>query len=60
MKKVNYEHVYLLKDKNTGSWIFTYWASSNKHKALFALKKTAQDAVNWLKDDGVNAEIVEL
>lgn len=53
----NYEHLYALKDKDTGLWILYYWASSQKHKALFSSRKKAEDAV--LMIDG-NIEIVEL
>ena len=53
----NYEHLYALKDKDTGLWILYYWASSQKHKALFSSRKKAEDAV--LSIDG-NIEIVEL
>lgn len=53
----SYEHLYALKDKDTGLWILYYWASSQKHKALFSSRKKAEDAV--LMIDG-NIEIVEL
>ena len=53
----SYEHLYALKDKDTGLWILFYWASSQKHKALFSSRKKAEDAV--LMIDG-NIEIVEL
>lgn len=53
----SYEHLYALKDKDTGLWILYYWASSQKHKALFSSRKKAEDAV--LLIDG-NIEIVEL
>lgn len=33
-----------LRDKATHEPIYTYWASSNKYRALFAKKETAEDA----------------
>lgn len=53
----SYERLYALKDKDTNMWILYYWASSQKHKALFSSRKKAEDAV--LLIDG-NIEIVEL
>lgn len=56
-----YDHLYALKDKDTGKWIFTYWASSQKHKALFSTRNKAEEAVNThLNSKGINAEIIEL
>ena len=52
-----YEHLYALKDKETGGWILYYWASSQKHKALFSSRKKAEEALFWI--DG-NIEVVEL
>ena len=57
MKTREYEHLYALKDKDAGMYLLTYWASSQKHKALFSSRKKAEDAV--LMIDG-NIEIVEL
>lgn len=53
----SYEHLYALKDKDTGLWILYYWASSQKHKALFSSRKKAEEALLCI--DG-NIEIVEL
>ena len=53
----SYEHLYALKDKDTGLWILYYWASSQKHKALFSSHKKAEEALRGI--DG-NIEIVEL
>ena len=55
-----YDHLYALKNKDTGKWILTYWASSQKHKALFSTRKKAEEASNNLISRGINAEIVEL
>lgn len=55
-----YDHLYALKNKDTGKWILTYLASSQKHKALFSTKNKAEDAVKNCKDRGIKAEIIEL
>lgn len=63
MKGTEYEHLYALKNKDTGKWVLTYWASSQKHKALFSTRKKAEDAVNNIKcpyNVDANIEIVEL
>lgn len=57
LRGTEYEHVYVLKNKDTGKMIFTYWASSQKHKALFSTRKKAEDAIGNI--DG-NIEIIEL
>lgn len=53
-----YEHVYVLRDNDTGKYLLTYWASSQKHKALFSSRKKAEDAVKMIDD--TNIEIIEL
>lgn len=57
MRTKEYEHLYALKDKDTGMYLLTYWASSQKHKALFSSRKKAEESLQWI--DG-NIEIVEL
>ena len=57
IRGTEYEHIYALINKDTGKMIFTYWASSQKHKALFSTRKKAEDALENI--DG-NIEIVEL
>lgn len=57
MRTREYEHLYALKDKNTDMYLLTYWASSQKHKALFSSRKKAEESLQWI--DG-NIEIVEL
>ena len=52
-----YEHLYILKDRDTNKWLLTYWASSQKHKALFSTRKKAEDALRWV---GGNIDIIEL
>lgn len=60
MRGTEYEHLYALRNKDTGKWILTYWASSQSHRALYSTRKKAEDAVKWLELHGVNIEIVEL
>lgn len=57
-----YEHIYLLRNKDTGKYIFTYWASSQKHKAVFSSRKKAEEASKWIeiRKEYSNIEIVEL
>ena len=57
-----YEHIYLLRNKETGKYIFTYWASSQKHNAIFSSEKKAQEALKWfsLREEVSKIEIVEL
>ena len=57
MRTKEYEHLYTLKDKDTGMYLLTYWASSQKHKALFSSRKKAEESLQWI--DG-NIEIIEL
>ena len=57
MRTKEYEHLYALKDKDAGMYLLTYWASSQKHKALFSSRKKAEESLQWI--DG-NIEIVEL
>lgn len=57
LRGTEYKHVYVLRNKDTGKIVFTYWASSQKHKALFSTRKKAEDATKNI--DG-NIEIVEL
>lgn len=57
MRTKEYEHLYALKDKDTGMYLLTYWASSQKHKALFSSRKKAEEALQWIDN---NIEIVEL
>ena len=57
MKASEYKHLYALRNKSTGNFILYYWASSQKHKALFSTHKKAEEALCLI--DG-NIEIVEL
>lgn len=57
MKASEYKHLYALKNKASGNFILYYWASSQKHKALFSTHTKAEEALCWI--DG-NIEIVEL
>ena len=59
MKATEYEHVYILKNKDTNKYLLTYWASSQKHKALFSSRKKAEEACFWF-DDKEQIEIIEI
>lgn len=58
MKASEYKHLYVLRNKDTGNFLLYYWASSQKHKALFSARKKAEEALRWFDDD--NIEVVEL
>lgn len=55
-----YEHIYLFRNKDTDKYIFTYWASSQKHKAIFSSRKKAEEALKWITEKTPNIEIMEL
>ena len=57
MRTSEYEHLYGLRNVETKKWVLYYWASSQKHKALFSTRKKAEEAVRWIEG---NIEIVEL
>jgi hypothetical protein len=59
MRGLEYKHVYVLRNKDTGYYLLNYWPSSQKHKALFSTRKKAEEAVKRI-DDNTNIEIVEL
>lgn len=55
-----YEKLYGLKNNTTGRLILYYWASSQKHKAIFSSReKAAQAAINVIHDIGPSVSIVE-
>ena len=53
-----YKHIYLLRNKDTGKYIFTY----RKHKATFSSRKRAEEAIKFIKTlkECLNIEIIEL
>ncbi len=56
MRTSEYQKLYGLRNKANGKLILYYWASSQKHKAIFSTKGKAIDASNWIEDE---TEIVE-
>lgn len=48
MRTSEYEKLYGLRNKETGKLILFYWASSQKHKALFSSIEKAKDAAKWI------------
>lgn len=51
-----YQKLFGLRDKETGKLILYYWASSQKHKAIFSTREKAMDAARWFDNE---PEIVE-
>ena len=51
-----YEKLYGLRNKETGKLILYYWASSQKHKAIFSTLAKAFEAAKWIDAE---TEIVE-
>ena len=60
MRASEYEKLYVLKNGLTGKLILYYWASSQKHKALFSSKMKAEEAaISVARDIGNSVLIVE-
>jgi hypothetical protein len=57
MRTTEYETLFVIRNLDTGKLILTYWASSQKHKAIFSTRKKAEDAVSHI--DG-NVAIEEI
>lgn len=59
MRTSEYKKLYGLRNNATGKLILFYWASSQKHKALFSsMEKAADAAVNISYDIGASVSIV--
>lgn len=56
MRISEYQKLYGLRNPVTGKLILFYWASSQKHKAIFSTREKAMDAARWVD---VEPEIVE-
>ena len=55
-----YQKLYGLRNQATGKMILFYWASSQKHNALFSSKQYAEEAAIWVaRDTGYSVMIVE-
>lgn len=60
MRTSEYTKLYGLRNNATGRLILYYWASSQKHKALFSSREKAADAaINVVHDIGASVSIVE-
>ncbi len=57
MRTTEYETLFVIRNLDTGKLILTYWASSQKHKAIFSTRKKAEDAVTHI---GGNVTIEEI
>ena len=51
-----YTKLYGLKNQLTGKLILYYWASSQKHKAIFSTRQKATDAARWIECETVIVE----
>lgn len=56
MRTSEYTKLFGLRNKETGKLILFYWASSQKHKAIFSTREKAMDAARWFDNE---PEIVE-
>ena len=56
MRTSEYQKLFGLRNKETGKLILYYWASSQKHKAIFSTREKAMDAARWFDNE---PEIVE-
>lgn len=54
-----YQKLCGLRNNATGRLILFYWASSQKHKALFSSREKAADAAIGVHDIGASVSIVE-
>lgn len=61
MRTSEYQKLFGLRNKETGKLILYYWASSQKHKALFSTRAKAEEAaINVARDISGPVEIVEI
>lgn len=59
MRVSEYTTLYGLRNNTTGKLILYYWASSQKHKALFSTKAKAEEAaINVARDISGPVEII--
>lgn len=59
MRTSEYQKLFGLRNKETGKLILYYWASSQKHKALFSTKAKAEEAaINVARDISGPVEII--
>jgi len=56
--KTEYEKLFVLRNIDTGKLIFTYYASSQKHKAIFSSRKKAEEASRWVDENVTIEEIL--
>ncbi len=57
MRTTEYKTLFVIRNLDTGKLILTYWASSQKHKAIFSTRQKAEDAVSNI---GGNVAIEEI
>lgn len=51
MRTSEYEHLYMIKNVKANKFVLYYWASSQKHKALFSTKKKAEQGLHYIERD---------
>ena len=49
-----YDNLFIIKNLTTNKIVLTYWASSQKHKALFSSYNKAVDALCNIKTDSTD------
>lgn len=58
MKPTTYNELYVLREKEGGKLVLYYWASSQKHKALFDSYKRADEARKRIESKTIIEKIV--
>lgn len=59
MMNSEYNSVYVLRNRETGKYIFRYCASSQYHKAIFSSRKRAEEVVKEFEDPSL-IDIIEI
>ena len=57
MRTTEYHKLCVIRNLDSGKLILTYWASSQKHKAIFSTRQKAEDAVKHIDGNVAVEEI---
>lgn len=57
MRTSEYNKLFVIRNLDTGKLILTYWASSQKHKAIFSTRQKAEDAISNIEGNVAIEEI---
>ncbi|MBQ5454716.1 MAG: hypothetical protein IIT63_02700 [Prevotella sp.] len=57
MRTSEYDKLFVIRNLDTGKLILTYWASSQKHKAIFSTRQKAEDAISNIEGNVAIEEI---